>query len=222
MYLLLPLLLIAGSISGIFIIVWRKAPYIKKLATPDGPTLNGNGISKKEYFFKLFSEFFPEIGGTFKNIKFKEYKDAWLVEVEKFLRRLRLVSLRMDRWSNSWIQGIRKHVDKSTAQTTTPVPTPTSEVGEVLTSDVNKLKTKTEEKVSETELFKKEEQRIIIEIARNPKNSKLYDALGDLYVKMSDYSDGKESYEAALELDPNNEELKKKLSLALEKSASQN
>lgn len=212
MYLLIPLLLIAGSISGIFIIVWRKAPYIKKLAT-DGPSLNGSSMSPKVCFFKLFSEFFPEMAGTFKNIKFKEYKDAWLVEVEKFLRRLRLVSLRMDRWSNSWIQGIRKHVDKSMAQTSTPV------MEEKKAPE--KQEVKVEEKVSETEIFKREEQRIIIEIARNPKNSKLYDALGDLYAKMGDYDDAKESFEAALELDSNNEELKKKLSLALEKSASQ-
>lgn len=215
MYLLLPLLLIVGSVSGISIIIWRKAPYIKKLATA-GPALNGNGTSKKEYFFKLFSEFFPEIVGTFKNIKFQEYKDAWLVEVEKFLRRLRLVSLRMDRWSNSWIQGIRRHVYQNGTQVQNQTSSP--EGGEGLTSDV--VKPKTEEKVNEAELFKREEQRIIIEIARNPKDSKLYDTLGDLYMKMGDYEGTKESFEAALELNPNNEELKKKLSLALEKIAS--
>ena len=64
--------------------------------------------------------------------------------------------------------------------------------------------------------MKKEEQRLIIEIAKNPKSSSLYETLGDLYVKMNNFTDAKESYEAAIELDPSKEELKKKHSQAVE------
>ena len=46
--------------------------------------------------------------------------------------------------------------------------------------------------------------------------------LGDLYVKMKNFTDAKESYEVAIELDPGNEELKKKLSSVLEKLSTQN
>ena len=65
--------------------------------------------------------------------------------------------------------------------------------------------------------MKREEQKLIIEIAKNPKDSKLYEILGDLYVKMNNLSDAKESFEAAIELSPNSEILQKKLSQVIEK-----
>jgi|SRR3989344_484703 len=209
MYLIIPLSLIFSSVLTIGVIIWRKAPYLKKLAAVEGGALNGS-LSKKDFLFRFFSDLSPEIVNAFRNIKLQEYKEAWFVELEKFLRRLRLVSLRMDRWSNSWIQGIRKRYESGsgTMQEQTTV------------SNIDKEDDKKETKQaveSDAEFFKKEEQRIIIEIARNPKDSNLYDTLADLYVKMGEYDDAKESYEAAIELDPNNEELKKKLSLALEK-----
>ena len=70
--------------------------------------------------------------------------------------------------------------------------------------------------------FKKSEQRLIIEIAKNPKNPALYEELGDLYTTSRDYRDARESYEAAIELNSTDEELKKKLSSALEKLNPQN
>ena len=62
----------------------------------------------------------------------------------------------------------------------------------------------------------------IIEIAQNPKDSRLYEKLGDLYVEMENWNDAKESYEAAIELNPTAEELKRKLSTALERLSGQN
>ena len=64
--------------------------------------------------------------------------------------------------------------------------------------------------------LKNEEQRLIMEIAKNPKDARLYEALGDLYMEMSGFIDAKESYEAAIELNPQDESLKQKLSSALE------
>ena len=58
-----------------------------------------------------------------------------------------------------------------------------------------------------------------MEIAKNPKNSALYESLGDLYIEMRNYIDAKESYEAAVELNSQSESLKQKLSLALEHTA---
>ena len=65
--------------------------------------------------------------------------------------------------------------------------------------------------------MKREEQRMIIEIAKNPKDAKLYEVLGDLYIKMNNLLDAKESYEAAIELNPHSEELQKKRSQIVEK-----
>ena len=60
------------------------------------------------------------------------------------------------------------------------------------------------------------EVSLIIPCLNEAGNAALYEELGDLYAKMGDYRDAKESYEAAIELNSNNEELKKKLLRTLE------
>jgi len=207
MYLLTPILLVFLSLCGILFIVWRKRLYIRKLVAVDVPNQNGStSLSNKEFLGRLSKEMFPEMMEQAGNIKFNEYKDAWLVEAEKFLRRLRLLSLRMDRLSATLIHKIRNVYDKPEVLVETK---PTEQT--IVAPPV-----RVEEKTNE-EIWKKEEQKLIIEIAKNPKDSKLYDLLGDLYIKMGDYTDAKESFEAAMELDANNEELKKKHSMVLEK-----
>ena len=140
------------------------------------------------------------------------------MELEKFLRRFRLLSLRMDRLSDSLISKVRKGYQNGNERPTT-FPTEDQVPAEAKVFEPVPV-------VNELESFRKEEQRLIIEIAKNPKDAKLYDVLGGLYIKMGEYNDAKESFEAAIELDPANEDLKKKRSQALEKlklsQASQN
>ena len=50
--------------------------------------------------------------------------------------------------------------------------------------------------------LKQEEQRLIIEIAKDPKNSLLYRMLGDIYVKTKEIDDAIQSYKKAIELEP--------------------
>jgi len=136
----------------------------------------------------------------------KEYKEMWLVEAEKLLRRLRLFSLKMDRFSDLLIKKIRKHIysDTDNSSIFTAVNEPNQDKQDAVKNG------------NEVE-FKKSEQKLILEIAKNPKNAALYEELGDLYAKAREYKDAKESYEAAIELNSNNRELKKKLSQTLEK-----
>lgn len=196
MFILVPLMLILASVIGILIIVFRKMPYLNKL-TPE--THLGSNV---------LADLLPELSKGFKNLKFKEYGDLWLVELEKFLRRLRVVSLKMDRISDSWIKKIRSgNISRATMSAVT-------EKKEAVDFSVPKIQPST---VVTIEDLKKEEQRLIIEIAKNPKDFGLYETLGDLYVNMNNFSDAKESYEAAIELNPNNESLQKKLSQASEK-----
>lgn len=198
MYLLIPFILIFASIGAIIFIVWRKLAGLMKFAESE---ISITSFSIKKDWKALFYDFCPEILSWLKNIKFEEYKEIWLIELEKALRRLRVVSLRMDRFSGVLIKKIRKQTSVST--------------------NLNYQKKNDNDlpvvKSNDQEDFKKTESRLIIEIAKNPKNSNLYEELGDLYSKMGDHQDAKESYEAAIELSPQNEELKKKLSSALEK-----
>lgn len=196
MFILIPLILILVSVVGISVIVFRKMPYLNKL-TPE--THTGGDV---------LADLFPEFSEGFKSLKLREYGNLWLVELEKLLRRLRVISLKMDRISDSWIKKIRNgNVSRITAQVVT-------EKTEVAENPVIKVQTTPQTTIED---MKREEQKLIIEIAKNPKDSKLYEILGDLYVKMNNFSDAKESYEAAIELNPNSETLQKKLSQVGEK-----
>ncbi|MBI2674174.1 MAG: hypothetical protein HYX22_00315 [Candidatus Yanofskybacteria bacterium] len=169
---------------------------LEKIAEAEG----SNGAPIK--WHTIARDFCPEIWNWAKGIKVKEYKEMWLIETEKLLRKFRLVSMKMDRFSDSLIKKIRKRTYRPAAEFDSSV----EPQGQASTKD----------NVG-TGTLKKDEQRLIIEIAKNPKDAVLYEELGDLYAKMGGYRDAKESYEAAIELNSNNEELKKKLSQALEK-----
>ena len=209
MFIIIPLILISASVVGISVIVYRKMPYLNKL-TPETHLPSQTGVMGD-----FLTDLFPELSEGFKNLKLKEYWILWLIELEKLLRRLRVISLKMDRISDSWIKRIRKGTERKHGSVENVFP------GE----DMNPVRSLARDKVASPEnlgedtsnWMKKEEQKLIIEIAKNPKDSKLYEVLGDLYVMMNNFSDAKESFEAAIELNPHNEELQKKLSQVLEK-----
>ena len=201
MFILIPITLILASVVGISIIIFRKMPYLNKL-TPETHLPTQAGV-----WSDVLTDLFPEFSEGFKSLKLKEYGNLWLVELEKLLRRLRVVSLKMDRISDSWIKKIRRG---NISRTTTSVISEKQEVEAPI------IKSQTAPVIT-MEDMKRDEQKLIIEIAKNPKDSQLYEVLGDLYIKMNNFSDAKESFEAAIELSPHNESLKQKLSLVLEK-----
>jgi len=233
MFILVPLLLIIASAGGIVFIVLRKLPRLEELAEtelnstrisrpkagmaapPSGDlatdtdltrTVTDNSTQSQSGWLNLVYDLCPEVWNWVRGIKVKEYKEKWLVETEKLLRRLRLVSLKMDRFSDSLIKKIRKRTNSNNSNGST-----------FSVAEVNNEKQNAEAKPDEKAEFKKTEQRLIIEIAKNPKNTVLYEELGDLYSEAGEHKDAKESYEAAIELNSNSEELKKKLSQVLEK-----
>src|SRR3989344_9178074 len=158
--------------AGIFFIVWRKMPYLRKLTVTD--VQSGQSI---------WSDLFPELASGVNSTRLKHYRGVWLLELEKVLRRLRVMSMKMDRMSDSLIKRIRNVTERKHPAGSTSSP-------QVLPAAV--LKTEEQTKQATTDEMKREEQRLIIEIAKNPKNSALYDVLGDLYVKMSNFADAKE------------------------------
>ena len=220
MYILIPIALILISFIVVLAIVLRKRSYIDKLFVLNAAgTESGSGISVDRSFnwSAYGAEFYPEIKTLLDKFKFHEYKTLWLTEAEKLLRRTRLLSLRVDRLSDTLIKKIRRSHVNGKLNNSTPVITTTQEA----TDSFLKQSTVKQESVSPN-FLKNEEQRLIIEIAKNPKNPALYDVLGDLYAEMNNFMDAKESYEAALELNPASEVVKQKLSFALEKLNLQN
>ena len=203
-FILIPLLLILVSAGGILFITLRKLPRLRELAEAE----SSNGVYTESGWRAFVYDLCPEVWDWAGDIKIKEYKDMWLVEAEKLLRRLRLTSLKIDRLSGLLIKKIRKRTSPENGLAFS-------------VTETKKDKEETDAKADDKTELKKNEQRLIMEIAKNPKNASLYEELGDLYDRMGDYLDSKESYEAAIELNSNNEKLKKKLSHALEKLASE-
>ncbi len=221
MFLLVPLLLIAISIVGILVLALRKKSYLDKLYTLNTAGNGSEGISLSPIFSwkKYGEEFFPEIKALINRLELDKYRGHWLVEAEKFLRRTRVISLRIDRWSDSVIKKIRRvHVNHALNGSNKEVLLDSS-VNEAVTNTPAVHKSLTNDNPITRTFLKNEEERLIIEIAKNPKDAKLYESLGDTYVEMEGWVDAKESYEAAIELNPQDESLKQKLSSALGKLA---
>lgn len=198
MYLLVPFLLIIFSAAGIALVIYRKMPYLKKL-TPESHEVGDS----------LFYDFFPELSEYIDEAKFKELKKNFLKELEKLVRRLRVVTLKMDHISDRLIKSLRRshitaHLEHKALleeKTEEPVTTPAPVSAEP----------------SQEEL-KAREQQIIIEIAKNPKDPVLYNQLGDLYLAMHNVEEARESFEAALALTPNDLVLARKYSQLIKKT----
>jgi len=96
MYIIIPVTFIVLSVVGIGLIVWRKFEFLKKL-TPD----------EDHKDIHLLELYFPEVKAKYEGIDISEYKKLWLSETEKMLRKLRMVSLKVDRISDSMIKRVR-------------------------------------------------------------------------------------------------------------------
>ncbi len=162
-------------------------------------------------------EFFPEIKTLLDKFEFYKHRTIWLMETEKMLRKLRVIFLRVDRLSDTLIKKIRR-VNLNGQLNSQAMNKPIEPYEEAIFPDDKAGQVKKE--TSSLNFLKNEEQRLILGIAKNPKDSKLYEALGDLYMEMENWTDAKESYEASIELNPQSDSLKIKLSSALGELAS--
>ncbi len=206
--------------AGISAIILRKKGQVDKLHVLNTA---GTDITLAETDFNWIAygeDFFPEIKVLLNRIELHKYQTQGLIELEKLLRKTRLVFLKVEHLSDSWIKKIRKvHLNGKIAKEHS-IPGIEKEVAPVLAAAGSETSS-SQESISHV-FLKNEEDRLIMEIAKNPKDDRLYAELGDLYAEMHNWQDSKESYEASIELNPQNESLKQKLSSVLEKLTSQN
>ena len=203
MFFFIPLGIVGLTIVLIGWVVARKFVYLKKLT----PQAGGSSPTGEVGFW---AELYPEIDQWLKRINLRAYGLNFLNEFEKFLRRLRLLSLKIDTQTNKLISRVRTSSKKHE---------------EILELAAEKAEEKSEETVineeeieagSETEL-KQQEQSLIIEIAKNPKDARLYRELGIVYMRLEEWHDARLSFEKAIELDPEDEISKRKLGRVLAK-----
>lgn len=207
LFLIIPLSLIGVSLLAIGVIVWRKVPYMRRL-TPEAHGLNQS----------VFTSFFPELVQNFGPARIKEYFAIWLQEMEKLLRKMRLLFSFVDRMSDNLIKRIRSAQQKRAKQTpTVPAPKEPEQPKVPEYVDVPTVQVRPRRTAPNPALLKSDEQRLIVEIAHDPKNARLYRELGEVYIKMKNYEDAKESFATALKLNPADDVSQRKLALVLQK-----
>lgn len=198
MFILIPIAVAVLALIGAGIIVGRKLTYLRKL----NPESHEMGAS-------LWHDMFPEVIDMANRVHVREHWSRWLAELEKALRQTRVWFSRLDRWWAGVINRVQTAREESmpeensTQSTEGAIPTVTVEPSVRIVSKKTKI---------DPQKLKDEEQRLIIEIAQNPKDSSLYEALGDVYVQMGNFNDAVESFKAAISLNPEDQSLKSKLS----------
>jgi tetratricopeptide (TPR) repeat protein len=207
-------LLIIASLIGLGIIIYRKIPALANLSEEEMTILE----RKK---------------GIIQRIQEVDYKQHWLnfiIALEKFLRRVKIVFLKIENLLTKWIGGLRgrsqvmtqksrewikqremkrRKDEKSLADQTK---------GEVSIKINKVVEEKNEPEIEEDELpiseLKKpiqEEQKWIDLIVEDPKNITAYKFLGLLYWKQHNYPDAKASLEMAVKLGSKDSKVKEVL-----------
>jgi tetratricopeptide (TPR) repeat protein len=197
LFFIVPICILLVSLLLIVWVIARKFVYLKKLA-PE--TLESAVVIQKNFWAELF----PELADSLKKIKVREWRITILAEFEKFLRKLRLISLKIDTITNQLIHRVRRT---------------TVYQEEVLNqeAEIEKEEASAQTNGAGGKDWKEKEQELIIEIAKNPKDAELYKKLGDVYVKAKEWQDAVESFKKAVELDPEDTSIKIKLERVSEK-----
>lgn len=201
MYLYLPLGIFAVSIVLIIWIIARKFVYLKKL-TPEAI----ESVSGEPGFW---SEMFPEIVEYFKNANFRQHGVTLLSEFEKTLRKIRLLFMKIDTFTGKAIHSVRRTTKQQEAVISKQAER--ADIEKPAEIDPFELGEATREEL------KQKEQYLIIEIAKNPKDTPLYRELGSLYMRTGELEDAKQSFEKVLELNSEDETSRRKLGRVLAK-----
>lgn len=182
MYLLTPIVIICVCLILLGVIVTRKFVYLRRLdpgAVKNGPA----GFADFSY------EMFPEIAAVWTRIFHRENFVKILAEAEKALRKVRIIFMRLDTLMHDLIRSVR---------------TKTKEQEKILEAEEYQSSDKPDE-AGESDMVadpREEEQRLIMEIAKDPRNAQLYKKLGVNYMRLNEIDDARQSFEKALKLDP--------------------
>ncbi|MBU2068130.1 hypothetical protein KKE13_00935 [Patescibacteria group bacterium] len=189
--------LIAVSLIGLVVIIYRKIPVLARLSNEEIAILN----RKKGIFQKL------------KEIDFKHRLLNIIIASEKFLRRIKIIFLKIENFLSKCINflGNRSQImtqkSKEWIRQREMKRRKVKSTQEKIAVEINKEEKKIEpEEIEEdddlpiAELKKpiKEEQKWIDLIIEDPKNITAYKFLGLLYWKQHNYSDAKASLETAV------------------------
>ena len=201
-------IIIGLSLAGLVFIIYRKIAVLSNLSEEEITILE----RKK---------------GIIQKIKDVDYKHHWLnfiISLEKFLRRLKIIFLKIENLLTKWIRGLRGKSQIMTQKSKDwirqkEIKRRESKKKEV-SIEINKKEDKSQlieeendDEISISELKKpiKEEQKWIDLIVENPDNITAYKFLGLLYWKQHNYSDAKSSLEMAIKFGSKDKKVKEVL-----------
>lgn len=214
MFDLLPQLIIVASIAGIIAIIVRKLPTLSSI--PDDMKIADiNGKSEK---FKV-PGFLHKLWLKIKSFKYSEHFHKLLDITEKFLRKLKVMFLKIENKTSDWAEALRKHSQNFKIRRE-GIEIEVKSADESANSSFVSLK-KSESRSSankedkDTSPADKElnalEEKYISEITKNPRNTEAYRRLGDLYIKKNNISDARETFRQILRLNPSDKDAGLKL-----------
>jgi len=190
MFIIIPLVFFLISAGYLAFTLTRKFEYLKKISP--------EAIHDRPASWQTFwAEMFPGVVSLGERIEWQENKVHFLAESEKLLRRMRLFFLRIDGSIHTLLNRLRRKTKRE--------------------EEVLQKQEDAEEMQATSALLpatldpKQEEQLLIMEIAKDPKDPLLYRKLGDIYIKMGDDENARNSFATVLDLDPENWYAKKKL-----------
>ena len=196
MFLIIPFSLALVAFIGIAVVVWRKMPYLRKLAPESHPV--GDTI---------LHDYAPEVVQWAASVPWRRFVHNALVEIEKLLRKGRLLMSSLDQMSDKVIKKVRV-VHQATAKKEEAI------IAQRHEEEAKQAEEPDEIDMEDTEQLRQEEQRLIVAIAQNPKDVELYTRLARVYMKLAAYGDAIEALEAALKLSPEDESVQKRLERA--------
>ncbi len=184
MYLLIPLIIFGVAIVAMCYLMARKFVFLKKL-TPEA--ISNPPATASTFWRGMFQEL-VELAERF---NWRQHRVEFTAQSEKIVRRMRLMFLRLDTWTHNLSNRLRRSAKHHEAI--------------LEKEEEQKVAAVVEEIAKPVELDpKEEEQHLIMEIAKNPKDPLLYQRLGDIYVKTEETENALQSFETVLHLDPEN------------------
>lgn len=203
MFFFIPFGIFVVAVLAIVWIVSRKFVYLRKLT----PETVEETIGSQDSFWV---EMFPELAAWFKKVNLRAYSVNFLTEFEKLLHKLRLISMKVNTVTNQLIHRVRKEAKQQEAILSKEAALEEEKMAELESETLDDLGNGEED-------LKRKEQLLIIEVAKNPRDARLYKELGNVYVRAEEWADARQSFEKALELEPADETTKRKLKRTLSK-----
>lgn len=223
-YIIIPPILIVLSLAGIVYFLMKKAPQMAELAKKEeeAKQKEADDLMERRGFIRRTT-------ARVRGINWAGMKNSILSFMEKIMRRLRLIFLKLEnsfRKMSEWIRTRRsrtqekiedkieekKEEERKIEARRIEIIMPTDSI---LKEEEKIIRPIISDKVvsphSRTEMKDRLEDLLIDRIAVDPRDVEAYERLAEYYFEVGNYSDAKECYKQVIKLDPKNRNVRYKM-----------